>query len=86
MQGTNVTNNQRKHIQNTAQALTSPSQKNTQKEVVLETLTQKTVKKTPTSVPDTSDENAIELTIAMSHMMVCGFVTIMRTHAMCACR
>ena len=27
MQGTNVTNNQRKHIQNTAQALTSPSQK-----------------------------------------------------------
>ena len=48
MQGTNVTNNQRKHIQNTAQALTSSSQKNTQKEIVLETLTQKTVKKTPT--------------------------------------
>ena len=48
MQGTNVTNNQRKHIQNTAQALTSPSQKNTQREIVLETLTQKTVKKTPT--------------------------------------
>ena len=48
MQGTNVTNNQRKQIQNTAQALTSPSQKITQKEIVLETLTQKTVKKTPT--------------------------------------
>ena len=48
MQGTNVINNQRKHIQNTAQALTSPSQKITQKEIVLETLTQKTVKKTPT--------------------------------------
>ena len=24
--------------------------------------------------------------IAMSHMMVCGFVTIMRTHVMCAGR
>ena len=24
--------------------------------------------------------------IAMLHMMVCGFVTIMRMHAMCTCR